>query len=54
MRLCDRLPYLLEGVAYPDGTILGPDVLTTGLSGVLGTGYFGPDWPIEKGDSAWK
>ena len=54
MRLNDRLPYLLAGVAYPDWTIYGPKILTDGGGGVLGAGYFGADWGLESGDYAWR
>ena len=54
MRLCDRLPYFLAGVAYPDWTLFGPKVLTEGTSGVLGAGYFGLDWALETGEYSWR
>lgn len=47
MRLTDRLSYFSSGVAYPDWTILDPN-------GVRGAGYFGNDWQIETGETAWK
>lgn len=46
-RLADRLPYFVSGVGYPDWLVLGP-------SGVRGTGYFGVDWKLETGESAWR
>ncbi|HZU37423.1 MAG TPA: prolyl oligopeptidase family serine peptidase [Gemmataceae bacterium] len=54
MRLTDRLPYFLSGVGYPDWLVLGPDTLTKGSAGVVGAGFFGPDWAIGDGDSAWR
>ena len=54
MRLTDRLPYFVSGVAYPDFTILGPDVLTSGTEGVRAAGYFGIDWGVKTGEFAWR
>jgi fermentation-respiration switch protein FrsA (DUF1100 family) len=54
MRLTDRLPYFVSGVAYPDWTVLGPEVLTSGLDGVRGCGFFGNDWSLERGAEAWR
>jgi hypothetical protein len=53
MRLTDRLPYLMSGVAYPDYLVLGPEALTSGISGVRVAGFFGADWGVETGDAAW-
>ena len=54
MRLTERLPYFLSGVGYPDWIVLGPDTLTKGSAGVLGAGFFGPDWGVADGDFAWQ
>ena len=54
MRLTERLPYFLAGVAYPDWTILGPEILTAGTKGVRAAGFFALDWSVETGDHAWK
>ncbi|MFQ5653199.1 MAG: prolyl oligopeptidase family serine peptidase [Planctomycetota bacterium] len=54
MRLADRLPYFVSGVAYPDWMVLGPEVLTVGSTGVRGAGFFGIDWSVEAGDFAWR
>jgi hypothetical protein len=54
MRACDRLPYFLAGVAYPDWTVFGPEVYERGIGGVLGAGFFGPDWGWDGGENAWK
>jgi pimeloyl-ACP methyl ester carboxylesterase len=53
MRLANRLPYMNPGINLPDCTILDPDVLTKGDSGVLMTGFFGLDWSVENGDIVW-
>lgn len=54
MRLTDRIPYFLAGVALPDWTVLDPEALRSGPEGVRATGFFGDDWSIETGESAWK
>jgi predicted esterase len=46
LRLTDRLPYLSSGVGYPDWLVLG-------AAGVRGAGYFGGDWAVAAGESAW-
>ena len=54
MKLTDRLPYFLAGVAYPDFTLLGPDMLSQGFKGIRAAGFFGLDWSIAKGEFAWR
>jgi len=44
MRTVERLPYFSSGVAYPDWTVFGSGVLERGSEGVIGAGWFGPDW----------
>ncbi|MEI6343296.1 MAG: prolyl oligopeptidase family serine peptidase [Verrucomicrobiota bacterium] len=53
MRLCDRVPYFMAGVALPDVTVFGPETLSRGTAGVRATGYFGNDWSVERGEFAW-
>ena len=53
MRLTDRLPYFISGVAYPDLTILDTTALATGMNGVRAAGFFGDDWSIENGEFDW-
>ncbi len=50
MRLTDRLPYFVSGVAYPDVCVLGPAVLAEGAIGVRLAGFFGLDWGEESGE----
>jgi hypothetical protein len=50
MRVTDRLPVFVSGVAYPDYTVLGADVFKRGLDGVRCAGFFGNDWSIEGGE----
>jgi hypothetical protein len=54
MRLTDRLPVFVSGVAYPDWTLLSPDMLTQGAKGLLACGFFGQDWGLTTGESAWQ
>ncbi len=54
MRLTDRLPYFLSGVAYPDCTVIGPEMLRDGAKGVRAAGFFGNDWSVENGEFAWR
>jgi hypothetical protein len=54
MRLADRLPYFLAGVALPDLTVFTPATLEQGWGAVLGAGYFGNDWSVENGEFAWR
>lgn len=53
LRLTDQLPYFVSGVAYPDWTVIGPEMLERGADGVRGLGFFGHDWRYDEGQSAW-
>jgi len=53
-RLTDRLPYFVSGVAYPDVTVIGPEMLEKGAVGVRAAGFFGEDWSVEQGEIAWR
>jgi dienelactone hydrolase len=53
MRLTDRMPYFVSGVAYADVTIIGPETLLTGSDGVRVAGFFGEDWGVETGEFVW-
>ena len=52
MKLNDRVPYFMAGVAFPDCTVFDPAVLARGADAVLATGFFGNDWTVEDGDFA--
>jgi pimeloyl-ACP methyl ester carboxylesterase len=54
MRLTERLPHFVSGVAYPDWTVLGPEVLEAGVDGVYGTGFFDNSWSVDWSQSAWR
>lgn len=43
-RATDRLPYFVSGVAYPDYTVLSPEVYERGIEGVIDAGFFAGDW----------
>lgn len=53
LRLTERLPYFVSGVAYPDCIVLGPEVLTQGTAGIRTAGFFGLDWSVDGGEFAW-
>ncbi|HEU5116336.1 MAG TPA: hypothetical protein VFT74_06610, partial [Isosphaeraceae bacterium] len=50
LRLTDRLPYFVSGVAYPDLVVLDDQSLIHGFDGVRASGYFGTDWSVETGE----
>lgn len=54
MRLTERLPYFVSGVAYPDCIVMTPDVLSEGTAGIRAAGFFGIDWSVEQGDFAFR
>jgi len=54
IRLTERLPYFVSGVAYPDCIVLGPEVLAGGTAGIRVAGFFGVDWGVESGEFAWQ
>ncbi len=53
MRLTDRLPYFLSGVAYPDWIVLGPEILSVGTRGIRATGFYDNNWQLDEDQSAW-
>jgi hypothetical protein len=53
LRLNDRMPYFMAGVAYPDLTVFGSEALAKGWGGARIAGYFGNDWTVENGEIAW-
>jgi pimeloyl-ACP methyl ester carboxylesterase len=46
--------YLVNGTTFPDVIIVNSDVIEDGLSGIEGTGFFGNEWSVEKGDFVWR
>ncbi|NNM24707.1 MAG: hypothetical protein HKO59_01755 [Phycisphaerales bacterium] len=53
LRLTERLPYFVSGVAYPDLVLFGSSALETGADGVVAAGFFGHDWSVETGEIRW-
>jgi hypothetical protein len=53
MKLTERLPYFVSGVAYPDCIVIGPAMLSRGIDGVRCAGFFGQDWSTKTGEFAW-
>jgi dienelactone hydrolase len=54
LRLTDRLPYFISGVAYPDCLLISEQSLSDGHPGILAAGFFGGDWGVDSGEFAWK
>lgn len=52
--VADRAPYFTSGVAYPDLTVLGADMLREGVNGVRAAGYFGYDWSVKRGEFIYR
>jgi dienelactone hydrolase len=48
-RSTERLPYFLAGVHYPDVTVLRPEALASGPSGVAAAAIYGWDWGLKSG-----
>lgn len=53
LKLTERLPYFVAGVAIPDCFVAGTEMLTNGSEGIRVAGFFGPDWQVASGDFAW-
>jgi len=53
MRQTDRLPIITSGTAFPDWIILGGNSADKGSKGILGAGFFGPNWGLPGGEEAW-
>ncbi len=54
MRLTERLPVFLSGVAYPDWILLDTEVLRDGVAGVRAAGFWDQDWQYDERQSAWR
>ena len=52
-RTTDRLAIFTSGVAYPDWTVMSADAPRLGAKAVKGCGFFGNDWSLQSGESAW-
>ncbi len=51
LRLTERLPYFVSGVAYPDWIVIGPEMLQAGIGGVRAAGFFGNNWLMDPEQS---
>ena len=54
LRLTERLPYFLSGVAYPDCSVFSAHELENGDAALQAAGFFGIDWGVDSGEFAWK
>lgn len=53
-RLADEPRYFISGVGYPDWMLTSPEVLETGVEGVIAAGFFDAKWSIDPTQSAWR
>jgi len=53
-RLAVEPRYFISGVGYPDWMLSSPDVLESGLDGVVAAGFFDANWSIDPSQSAWR
>jgi len=54
MRLTTNVPYFLSGAGFPDWLVLDLSMLTNGLDGVVGAGFFDAMWRVSTDDQAWR
>ncbi len=54
MKLTDRRLYMQPGYAFPDLMLFNEGTLTSGIDGVLASGFFGLDWSVDKGEIIYK
>ena len=54
LRLTDRVPYFMSGVAFPDCTVFKTETLQIGAEGAVAAGFFGSDWSVESGEFEWR
>jgi dienelactone hydrolase len=52
MRLADRLPVFVSGIAYPDVLVLDTSMLERGVDGVRAAGFLGEDWSLDGAELA--
>ena len=52
-RLTDRFTYFVSGVHFPDWYIARTAILTQGIDGVVGAGFFDQSWQLDPEESAW-
>jgi hypothetical protein len=54
MRATDRLPYFVNGTAFPDLLLFGANSLTEGNADVRAAGFFGRVWTVDPGEIVWR
>ncbi|MCA8944256.1 MAG: prolyl oligopeptidase family serine peptidase [Planctomycetes bacterium] len=54
LRTTDHFTYFVSGSHSPDWTIYGAEMLERGINGVRATGFFGPDWTVDPGQTEWR
>lgn len=54
MRITERLPYFVSGIAYPDVTVFDGTALSRGPDGIVAAGFFGNDWSVERGEFVFR
>lgn len=54
LRLTERLPYFVSGVAYPDWVVLDTSMLRAGYDGVRAAGFLDERWSGDPAQSAWR
>jgi hypothetical protein len=47
-RATDRLPYFVSGVAFPDYTVITPEIYESGIDAVIDAGYFDGAWRADS------
>jgi hypothetical protein len=52
-KLAERLPIFVSGVGIPGWVVLSTDLLTKGVPGVKGAGFFGPGLDPATGGGVW-
>ena len=53
-RLSVRVPIFQSGAGFPDFYAIESSVLSRGILGVVGAGYFGNDWSYKASEFAWR
>lgn len=53
LRATDRLPYFMAGPGFPDFLVVGADIWRRGTAEIAAAGFFGPDWSLAEGETAW-
>lgn len=54
LRLSTQIAYFQSRIAFPDWTVFTSPPQLAGHPVAVGTGYFGLDWRLETGESAWQ